>query len=352
MYQLKIQCKAYAISLMYVLLVSCSSGEIDKLSPEQEMQTSNEKQVTEEMIRLIKEVSKQRHPEAHVKRFNQVKTQACFNADFSIVDNLPQELRHGLFAMPGHYDAIIRFANASKADDREKDIRGMSIKVIGIKGKSLWGENGTQDFILNSHPALFAATPEDFLAFIKAMHADRVWWYFFNPLDLHLDSLLLLYKARKVIANPFLIDYWSTTPYRLGDNESVAVKYSIKSCSQHTSQMPASPDEDFLRVTMAEHLHEEAACFNFMVQFQSDPKTMPVEDASVVWDESESEFLKVATITINEQAFNSRQAHFNCENMTFNPWQSLPAHKPLGGINRARKQVYEEIGAYRMAVNK
>ena len=33
------------------------------------------------------------------------------------------------------------------------------------------------------------------------------------------------------------------------------------------------------------------------------------------------------------------------------PWHSLPAHRPLGGINRLRKIVYREISKLRHQLN-
>ena len=39
------------------------------------------------------------------------------------------------------------------------------------------------------------------------------------------------------------------------------------------------------------------------------------------------------------------------ENLSFTPWHSLPEHRPLGGINRARKIVYAAISTFRHAQN-
>ena len=36
-----------------------------------------------------------------------------------------------------------------------------------------------------------------------------------------------------------------------------------------------------------------------------------------------------------------------CESTAFNPWHALPAHRPLGNMNRARKQIYEAMAAFR-----
>jgi hypothetical protein len=101
---------------------------------------------------------------------------------------------------------------------------------------------------------------------------------------------------------------------------------------------------------MREHLDRVPACFEFMVQFQRDPVSMPIEDASVVWDEVRSPFITLARIRIEAGA--SPEAIDNsCEAMTFNPWQSLAEHRPIGGINRTRRAIYAEIGAFRQREN-
>jgi len=307
--------------------------------------------IADEMIELIKAVSDKRYPDSPVKRFNQVKSLGCFEADFEVLENLPAVLRHGLFAQPGSHRARIRFANASGEDDSKKDLRGMSIKVFDVVGEPLWGEPGVQDFLLNSYPALFAGTPEDFLKFIRATHRGKILNYFINPLDPHFGALRLLMKARKKHTSPFDIRYWSTTPSQLGENESVAVKYSVQPTSGYQSEMPDSLSKNYLSEAMQAHLKQGPACFDFMVQLQTDPSSMPIEDASVIWDEDVSPFIKVASITINYQNFRDEQAMCGCERMSFNPWQCLSEHTPLGGINRVRKRVYSEITSYRAQQN-
>ena len=54
-----------------------------------------------------------------------------------MLDTLTAEHRVGLFAQPRTYAAWIRFANAGSKTDREKDVRGMSIKVFGVAGENL-----------------------------------------------------------------------------------------------------------------------------------------------------------------------------------------------------------------------
>lgn len=98
---------------------------------------------------------------------------------------------------------------------------------------------------------------------------------------------------------------------------------------------------------MIQQLNSDTATFDFMVQFQSDPYSMPIEDSGVAWDEAVSPFIKVATLNIGRQDFDSAKQREFGDNLSFNPWHCLPEHRPLGGINRARRQVYVALSAFR-----
>ena len=284
-----------------------------------------------------------------IERFNQSKTLGCFDARFTVPDDLDPSLRQGVFAAGATYPAQLRFASATQADDREKDFHGLSIKLLNTPGEPLWGESGQQDFLLNSYPALFAADPGDFLDFIAATRDGQVWRYFINPA--HFYSLGIVLKGLEEIDNPFAIDYWSTTPYRFGNDPGTAVKYSVRPCSSPGSSTIEKTHKDFLTDVMWDQLQAGGACFDFLVQFQSDPDTMPIEDAAVIWDESVSPFIRVARMQINGGA-TSEATIDHCEAMTFNPWQTLAEHRPLGGINRTRQPIYSEIGQFRDAQNR
>jgi len=78
---------------------------------------------------------------------------------------------------------------------------------------------------------------------------------------------------------------------------------------------------------------------------------MPIEDAGVTWSEEASPFRKVATIRIPAQIFDTEEQMKMAENFSFTPWHSLPEHRPLGSINRARRLVYETISKYRHETN-
>ena len=54
---------------------------------------------------------------------------------------------------------------------------------------------------------------------------------------------------------------------------------------------------DRLGENLFRHLSEGPACFDFMVQPRLVPEHMPIEDPTVPWRESESAFVRVATLT-------------------------------------------------------
>lgn len=337
------------LGIIFCLMISSCSRSPDGLKLGEEHLSDKEAANTEDMIAAIKSVSLERHPSGKILRFNQSKTLGCFDAQFEIMDDLEPRLRQGLFRETTTYRAQLRFANATKTDDTEKDFRGMSIKLRGVNGPTLWGPAGQQDFVLNSYPRLFAANPGDFLDFINAGKDGQLWKYFINPS--HFYSLGVVLKGRQKIDNPFGIRYWSTTPYRFGEDPTKAVKYSTRPCGPVEVNADIEKNKDFLSAAMRDQINNGGACFDFMVQFQTDPDLMPIEDASVEWDESESPFEKVAEIRIGDTP-TSPQTTQACEGMTFNPWQSLAAHQPLGGINRTRKPVYAEIGEFRDRQNR
>ncbi len=159
-------------------------------------------------------------------------------------------------------------------------------------------------------------------------------------------ALALLWKKT---ADPLDIRYWSLTPYLLGD--SGPVKYSARPCSAAPAGSPDKNDPDFLRRAMAARLKDGGACFEFLVQLRTDPAREPVEDPTIKWSEEKSPFREVATIAIPAQRFAGAEQQKFCENLSLNPWHAVPEQRPLGGINRVRKTVYETISKLRHDLN-
>ena len=130
----------------------------------------------------------------------------------------------------------------------------------------------------------------------------------------------------------------------------MAIKFSARPRVTHTTAMPGEPGPSYLREALTRHLSERDAEFDFLVQPRTSP-AMSVESTTVEWAESEAPFRKVATITIPRQTFSSAAQEEFCENLSFTPWHALPEHRPLGGVNRVRRVVYEEVSRARHELN-
>lgn len=298
--------------------------------------------------------------EKPVRRDAHAKHHGCVRAEFIVEANLPEEMKLGIFQETGRsFTAWIRFSNASgKANqpDSKGDARGMAIKLMGVAGEKLLEEEKyelTQDFVMINHPVFFIRNLPDYIEFFQVFQEAQgklPLKFFFpsiNPLTWRLHELKigLLIQSKKVIS-PLEIQYWSTTPYLLGNR---AIQFSAKPWVSNISGRQSSNSQNYLREAMVEHLKNKEAGFDFLVQFQTDADKMPIEDPTIRWN---SPYQKVASIKILPQTFDSKEQMDFCENLSYTPWHSLPEHRPLGGINRARKQVYQSISQLRHQLNK
>jgi catalase len=296
-----------------------------------------------DFIDFMETISARRHASGTMKRFNQGRAAGCVQAEFTVLDTLRPEHRVGLFAQPRTYAAWIRFANASSQSDRDKDVRGMSIKVLDVAGENLTPGESTQDFVMNSHPVMVAPNTKEFLAVLKALEAGGFQQarYFLT----HPKAALIGARARQNPSCHLDIPYWSTTPYLFGPGR--AVKYHVRPSSGTSSRKPEPLTDTYLTDALKGRLAASDASFEFTVQFQTDARTMPIEDATVEWNERQSPYVPVARIRIPRQVVNEAQAQSRCETTAFNPWNALPAHRPLGSMNRARKEIYRVMAAFR-----
>jgi hypothetical protein len=281
-------------------------------------------------------------------RDTHTKSNGLVKATFRVLPDLPQDLRVGLFKEPRSYDCWIRFSNSDSflSKDKAKDFRGISLKLFEVEGEKLQpDEHGTFDFILLGNDAFFAKHPRDFLAFFRLLFRYK------KPLGPLLYILTRWRQAynllfgRRVFGNPLEINWFGAVPYRFGDR---AVKYRIPRSKPPTP--PDTNDPDYLRRRLTASLQEKDWILDFEIQFQLDPYRHPIESALVPWEDSP--FYKIAEIHLDRQEFNSpAQLQFD-ENLTYNPWHCTAEHRPVGGINRARRDVYHALQEFRLAENR
>ncbi len=308
-----------------------------------------------------------------VRRDQHPKHHGCVRAEFRVLDDLPDASRVGLFREPRAYPAWIRFSNGGQQDDRKPDAHGMAVKLMGVEGPKVLDDERdatTHDFVMVDNPIFFLRNAVHYGVFSSALlkakgkeksalrsslfflpakirELGTVAFLFFVPRRLSEFGKLLKFVSKK-IGSPLTTRYWSTTPSLFGPGR--AMKFSARPVGE-AATIPVGASADYLRETMVARLARDGADFDFLVQLQEDPESMPVEDPTVPWDESRAPYRPVARIHIPVQEFDTAERREFCENLSFTPWHAIADHRPLGGINRTRKPVYSTLSRLRHELN-
>ena len=328
------------------------------LLPGREYPEKNEEKTADKIVALLKAQMLRFYGKNNEKQLRQIhpKMNGCIKAEFIIEKNLPEELKVGIFKEEKSFPAWIRFSNGDTKPlpDWKKDIRGFAIKIMNVQGEKIVESKingGNQDFILMNTKNFVAKDVKSFFRILKVVTVPYKPGTFFPKLFAILRSIPILVRAgkAKIKSNhPFEIYYFSTVPFRFGD-ETKAVKYAVLPSDKNQLEYTDKKSEDFLRANMVATLLKHEIVYDFFIQFQTDPVKMPIEDPTVVWD---SPYIKMATIRIPTQVFDTPAQNDFGDNLSFNSWHTLPEHRPLGNFNRARKIIYGEMYAFRHRHNK
>lgn len=286
-----------------------------------------------------------------MKRDAHPKQVALLKAEFRIEPNLPPGFNVGIFATPKSFPAWIRFSNqnAPPAPDNKKDIRGAAIKIMEVEGEKILENEKratTQDFILISTNVFVTRNIVDFAKLIKALTSGKIVLMLFFLL--HPRIAIRLLRSNKNFGSLLEARFWSVAPSALGNT---VVKYCLTPQAPTKTSVPPSPADNYLTDVMTKQLTERDYFFDFQIQVRKVPEHMPVEDLSVAWSEEESPFVKVATVKIPAQHFDTAERKEYGDNLSFTPWHSLVVHKPLGNVSRGRRIVYEALSKLRHTTN-
>ena len=314
----------------------------------------NEEEITRQIIKEMNFMLKKRYNTRIAYRAGNTKTYGLVTAEFEVLPELSDDLRVGVFKEARIYPAWLRFGGPgpeNPPDPKDNGILSISIKLMGVAGEKLIDdEKMTQDFLGISSPTFTTPNIIENLKLQKQVTKGTPIFYFINPFDSHfLDGIMQGIYAKNH-SSPLDLQYYSCVPYLFGAGR--AIHYSFKPQSNDKTPVPKDPGDQYLREAMVNTLDQKDVYFDFMIQFQTDPHQMPIENAAVVWPEAESPFIKVATIRIPAQEFATRARDDFARNLSFNPWHSLPEHRPLGNQNRARKYIYLETSKYRQQLSK
>jgi hypothetical protein len=282
----------------------------------------------------------------------------CVRAQFEVFDvtvnrapEIAARLAKGIFAKPGIYPAVVRFANADPNinSDFKPDVRSLSFSVdLSQNGAASVG-TFRQDFSMQNATTLPINDSPAFLATMKVLTASNpvvgLWSLSFkDKLKVMRTLALAELQARQAIKPYQQLRYWSTVPFRHGPVD--VVKFSVMPSRTNSARPLQKNNPKGLQDELVRHLKEDSqmSWFDFGVQFLDTSKmtywggtrdaNFWMENASVEWSEAEAPFHTVARLTLlpNSQlpAEASEAVYFD---VTGN---SVPDSKPVGSINRAR----------------
>src|SRR5712672_1788300 len=284
----------------------------------------------------------------------------CVQAQFEVFDvtvgrdpALAARLAKGIFAKPGVYPAIARFANSdSKVNsDFKPDVRSLSFSVdLTRHGMAVSGANGgRQDYSLQNATVLPINDSTAFLAIMKLLTASNpaagLWSLPFKDKLRVLRTLVLAQLQAHQKIKPYQqLRYWSNVPFRHGPGD--VVKYSAIPFTDNPARPLQKSNPKGLQDELIRHLKEDnkMSGFDVAVQFLDVDKmtywgehrdaNFWIENASVEWNEAQAPFHTVARLTLlpNSQ-LSSEESDANYFDVTGN---STPDSTPLGSINRAR----------------
>lgn len=349
-----------------------------------------------ENVKLMEKLLTRRYTGKPVLRGVHPKDHGCVEATFTVSPTLPPQYQVGVFRKPGEtFRAAIRFSNASamvtpdtpqdvtgppkigpKVDAEGKPVlahgsRGMAVKLYDVMGQRLvpGDHERTQDFLMINQTVFAFANVEDYLALNQAIFDDKElpFGFFKRMFPPFPDAVqerakrtgAIIQNIKSLTAppgfqtpplSPFDNSYFSAAPFGLGEGR--VMKFSAKPVNPMTGELgDAIKEPDYLRAAMRKRMAEAGEkdiCFDFQIQVRDaanigklDPE---IENACTEWTDP---FITVARIAIPPQDIASPERQEFCEKLFYTPWHGLVDHRPLGGINRLRRDVYTKSAELR-----
>jgi hypothetical protein len=344
-----------------------------RFGPSVERPDADEAKTTRALIATLRYINEKTFADGgHAIRSVHAKTHGILQGYLEVDAGLPHDLAQGLFAKPRRYPVVMRFSTipGDILDDSVSTPRALAIKVVGVEGERLEGSEGdvTQDFVLNNGPAFGAPNPKRFLARLRLLarttnRAHRLK-KILSAVMRQVQKVIVVITGRpnSTVATlgghpqtHILGDtFYSQAPVRFGDyiaKISVAPKSpELKALTRAPLNVNGVPNG--LREAVLDFFKKNGGVWEVRAQLCTDLEHMPIENAAVVWSEDVSPYQRIARITVKPQlSWSEVRSSAVDDGMSFTPWHGLAAHRPLGGIMRVRKAVYEEAKKFRAERN-
>jgi hypothetical protein len=292
----------------------------------------------------------------YFERGGNTKTHGVVRAQFTIRNDLPPHMRRGIFGEPRTCKAWVRFSGPGPYDSADIDDIGfmsMAIKLMGVAGPKLMDdEQFTQDLLGTSVPTFVSPDTRSNAQIHHWSLKKAPVFYFFDPKQTHILDSIMNSLWTKTQSSPLESEYFSTVAYLLGEGQAMQYSFHTRLKSRTpVPNLPFRPPRNYLREAMAATLAKHDVEFDICAQLQTDPFLMPIENAAVMWPPKLSPRVPVAVLRIPRQTFDSPEQLAFARVLTYNPWHSIPEHRPLGNVSRARNRMYWELSQLRLRMN-
>jgi hypothetical protein len=296
----------------------------------EERELEGEAAATQAIIDTMATFARRTYSHATSERIGNTKTYGVVHGEFEVAGDLPERLKHGVFAQARTFPAWVRFGGPgplAPPDPRDNGILSVGIKLMDVPGpKLLDDEQRTQDFTGISSPTFTTPDVVENVKLQRRLLQGLPAFYFVDPRDSHLLDAAMQGLYSRMNTSPLEVSYWSCVPYLLGEGQ--AMRYAIHPRAKQRTRLPARPPANYLRQAMARTLAERPVEFDVKVQLQADPQRMPIENASVIWSERRSPPVTVARLRLPVQQFDSPEQHAFARTLSFQPWHSVYDHRP------------------------
>jgi len=302
------------------------------------------------------------NPKGRWKRAQHPVAWGCIkDASLEILPSIDPALKHGLFAQSGKHRALVRFSKGSFEPDFAPKITSVALKVFGVKGKRADlrdrdqkisdANKDTQDFITITNPTLpLAAVPEEFTLLheylSKAIYPGAFFWLLLNRPTL-IPRIGALFLRGWRVNNPLLSTHFTVAPNRVGE-DGIAAKFALVPCESGNDSFFGGKQLKwtYIHEIIQDYLNRHEGCMKLMLQRQTDPCADRVDDFLHAWS---GPWEHVGTLRIPKGAQLDRGD--DCDNTAFNPFHAVEANRPLGWVQRVRKEVYAMGSARRIEKN-
>jgi hypothetical protein len=281
------------------------------------------------------------HQGGGAERALHVKQHAGLRARLEVHADLPTPYAQGLFAKAGRYDAYVRLSNgtARSQHDKEPDLRGFALKVLGVKGDKALFPHDTQDFLLIDEDALPFRTPHEFISFLQCAQSPiTLPFTLFGKLGFRAFGLIAaLAKGVKGNRGSVIdLEYHSVAPHAWGPYAARLHLVPTHAASPHAR---AQREPDYLRHELAPRVAAGGIAYGVFVQLHGDPSES-IEDVTRPWTSPRKEVGKLTIVADDPASGSGKELDAFVSTLSFDPWHSLTTHRPLGLTMRARKPGY------------